>query len=44
MSEETIPQLLQQATEFYAQGNLAKAGTLANQVYGRQPDNHHALL
>ncbi|HAT49674.1 MAG: tetratricopeptide repeat protein [Nitrospirae bacterium] len=43
MSEETIPQLLQQATEFYAQGNLAKAGALANQVYGKQPDNHHAL-
>ncbi|HIJ84530.1 MAG: TPR REGION protein [Magnetococcales bacterium] len=43
MSKDEHHNLLQQASEFYSQGNLAKAGALANQVYGREPDNHQAL-
>ncbi|MBF0146406.1 MAG: tetratricopeptide repeat protein [Magnetococcales bacterium] len=43
MNQENLQALLQQASDHYAQGNLAKAGALANQVYGAQPDNHQAL-
>ncbi|MBF0107886.1 MAG: tetratricopeptide repeat protein [Magnetococcales bacterium] len=43
MNEHHIQEWLHQASEAYAQGNLAKAGACANRVYGIDPKNHQAL-
>lgn len=43
MTQDEIQSVLQQATQAYNKGDLAKAGSLANRVYAVEPDNHHAL-
>lgn len=43
MNEEKKQELIRQASDYYSQGQLAKAGDLANQVFGHDPENHHAL-
>lgn len=42
-SANTDHTLLQKAAEFYAQGNIAQAGALANQVFAKNPDDPQAL-